>query len=71
MAQAIAARYCAEQKGGGAWIDIVLVTTMRGSFQMGYDEFHELFGLEIPKNDEIPFEVDATKIPSEECQIPR
>lgn len=71
MSQAWAARYYAEQRGGGSSIDIVCISTMRGGFQMGYDEFHELFGLEIAKNGEIAFDVDATKIKAESCEVPR
>ena len=71
MAQGRAIRYYAEQKGGSSSLDVVEVTTMMGTFQMGYEQFNALFGLEIQKGGDIAFSVEkAYRLKSEECEVP-
>ena len=71
MAQAWATRFYAENDGGSSSLDAVAVSTERGGFHMGYEEFLELFGLEIAKGKEIAFDVTAKKIKAGECEVPR
>lgn len=63
MGDARAIRYTAETKDGSSSIDVVMVELSDNSFPIGYDEFKELFGLEIGELDEIEFKVKAELVP--------
>ena len=71
MTQAWATRFYAENDDGSSSLDEVAVSTEHGGFHMGYDEFRELFGLEIAKGKEIAFEVNAVHIRASTCDVPR
>lgn len=70
--QARAARFYAENKAKSSEIDIVQVETVWGEFEIGYEPFVRLFGLEIKKGGEICFEIKGvTVIPEKECVVAR
>jgi len=64
-------RFYSELKDGSACSDLVSVDTEAGSFDMAYETFVALFGIDIQKQEEVSVIVHAKEIPDEQCKVPR